>query len=137
MFQWQALEKEEFDSAVSQWGTDALNRDGYRDDKLLLALLANGTGNGTRPGVTTLPMGKNCSWVCWCHPSSPNCWGATLWFGYVTKNRSVHSKRAPHLRMLSSAAGRPTRVSYSSQYITSRAPRTSVETTSAAATLTT
>ena len=28
LFQWQALEKEEFDSAISQWGTEGLNRDG-------------------------------------------------------------------------------------------------------------
>ena len=38
LFQWQALEKEEFDSAISQWGTDGLNRDSslkhiYPDDK--------------------------------------------------------------------------------------------------------
>ena len=38
LFQWQALEKEEFDSAISQWGTEGLNRDGtlkhsYPDDK--------------------------------------------------------------------------------------------------------
>ena len=38
LFQWQALEKEEFDSAISQWGTDGLNRDGtlkhsYPDNK--------------------------------------------------------------------------------------------------------
>ena len=25
LFQWQALGKKEFDSAISQWGTDALN----------------------------------------------------------------------------------------------------------------
>ena len=25
LFQWQALEKEEFDSAISQWGTEGLN----------------------------------------------------------------------------------------------------------------
>ena len=25
LFQWQALEKEEFDSAISVWGTDGLN----------------------------------------------------------------------------------------------------------------
>ena len=41
MFQWQALEKEEFDSAISQWGTEGLNRDGtlkhsYPDDKWVL-----------------------------------------------------------------------------------------------------
>ena len=28
LFQWQVLEKEEFDSAISQWGTDGLNRYG-------------------------------------------------------------------------------------------------------------
>ena len=28
VFQWQALEKEEVDSAISQWGTDGPNRDG-------------------------------------------------------------------------------------------------------------
>ena len=28
LVQWQALEKEEFHSAISQWGTDGLNRDG-------------------------------------------------------------------------------------------------------------
>ena len=38
LFQWQALEKEEFNWAISQWGTDGLNRDGtlkhsYPDDK--------------------------------------------------------------------------------------------------------
>ena len=27
LFQWQALEKEEFDSAISQWGTEGLNQD--------------------------------------------------------------------------------------------------------------
>ena len=41
-------------------------------------------------------MSKNCSRVCWCYPLSPDCWGATLWFGYVTKNRSLPSKRGPH-----------------------------------------
>ena len=28
LFKWQALEKEEFDSAIAQWRTDGLNRDG-------------------------------------------------------------------------------------------------------------
>ena len=41
LFQWQALEKEEFDPAIFQWGTDGLNRDGtlkhsYPDDKCVL-----------------------------------------------------------------------------------------------------
>ena len=38
LFQWQALEKVDFDSAISQWGPDGLNRDGtlkhsYPEDK--------------------------------------------------------------------------------------------------------
>ena len=46
LFQWQALEKEEFDSAISQWGTDGLNRDGtlkhsYPDDKWVLVPLGH------------------------------------------------------------------------------------------------
>ena len=41
LFQWQALEKEEFDLAISQGGTDGLKRDGilkysYPDDKWVL-----------------------------------------------------------------------------------------------------
>ena len=45
-FQWQAVEKEEFDSAVSQWGTEGLNRDGslkhsYPDDKWVLVPLGS------------------------------------------------------------------------------------------------
>ena len=44
LFQWQALEKEEFDSAISRWGTEGLNRDGTLkhsgpDDKWVLVPL--------------------------------------------------------------------------------------------------
>ena len=46
LFQWQALEKEEFGSAISQWGTEGLNRDGtlkhsYPDDKWVLLPLGH------------------------------------------------------------------------------------------------
>ena len=46
LFQWQALEKKEFDPAISQWGTDGLNRDGtlthsYPDDKWVLVPLGH------------------------------------------------------------------------------------------------
>ena len=46
LFQWQALEKEEFDSAIFQWGTDGLSRDGtlkhsYPDDIGVLVSLGH------------------------------------------------------------------------------------------------
>ena len=46
LFQWQALEKEEFDSAISQWGTDGLNQDGtlkhsYPDENWVLVPLGH------------------------------------------------------------------------------------------------
>ena len=46
LFQWQALEKEEFNSAISQWGTDGLNRDlilkhSCPDDKWVLVPLGH------------------------------------------------------------------------------------------------
>ena len=48
LFQWQGLEKEKFDSAISQWGTDGLNIDGtlkhsYPDDKWVLVPLGHWT----------------------------------------------------------------------------------------------
>ena len=46
LFQWQALEKEELDSAINQWGTEGLNPDGtlkhsYPDNKLVLVPLGH------------------------------------------------------------------------------------------------
>ena len=46
LFQWQALEKEEFDSAIPQWGTEGLNRDrtlkhSQTDDKWVLVPLGH------------------------------------------------------------------------------------------------
>ena len=46
LLQWQALDTEQFDSAISQSGTDGLNRDGtlkhsYRDDKWVLVPLGH------------------------------------------------------------------------------------------------
>ena len=46
LFQWQALEKEEFDLAIFQWGTEDLKRDGtfkhsYPDDKSFLVFLGH------------------------------------------------------------------------------------------------
>ena len=46
LFQWQALEKEEFDLAISQWGKESHNQDGtfkhsYSDDKWVLVPLGH------------------------------------------------------------------------------------------------
>ena len=46
LFQWQAYEKEEFDSAISQWGTDGPNRaftlrHSHPDDKWVLVPLGH------------------------------------------------------------------------------------------------
>ena len=65
LFQWQALEKDEFNSAISQWGTDGLYRDGtlkhsYPDDKWVLAPVGHWNWKWNRVGVTTLPMSRNC-----------------------------------------------------------------------------
>ena len=86
LFQWQAIGKEEFDSAISQRRTDGLNRDSTLKHSYLMT---NGswfpwvieTDNGTRPGVPTPPMSRNCSRVCLCYPLSHDRWGATQWFG--------------------------------------------------------
>ena len=110
LFQWQALEKKEFDSAISQGvltdsnetvvsSTATLTTNGSQFHWVI------GTGNGTRPGVTTLPMSRNCSRVCWCYALSPDCWGVTQWFGCATENQSAPSRRDPHLRRLGSDAG--------------------------------
>ena len=60
LFQWQALEKEEFDSAISQWGTDRLNRDAtlkhsYPDDKWVVVALGqwNSKWNQARGNYST------------------------------------------------------------------------------------
>ena len=60
LFQWEALEKKEFDSAISQWGTKGLNRDGtlrhsYPDDKWVLVPLGhwNSKWNRARGNYST------------------------------------------------------------------------------------
>ena len=60
MFQWQALEKGEFDSAISQWGTDGLNREGtlkhsHPDYKWVLVFLGhwNWKSNQARGNYST------------------------------------------------------------------------------------
>ena len=115
LFQWQALEKEDFDSAISQSGTEGLNRDGtvkhsYPDDKCVLVPL--GHWNWKWNQATTPPMSRNCSRVCWCYPLRHHCWGVTLWSGCATKSRSALSRRVPHLRRPSYGAGGPTSANY-------------------------
>ena len=117
LFQWQALEKEEFDSAISQWGTEGLNRDGtlkhsYPDDKWVLVPLGHWNWKWNQARGNYSPMSRNCSRVRWCYPHKHDCWGVTLWSGCATKNRSAVSRRVPHLRRPSYVAGGPTSVNY-------------------------
>ena len=64
LFQWQALEKEEFDLAISQSGTEGLNRDGtlkqsYPDNKWVLVPLGhwNWKWNQARGNYSTYEQG--------------------------------------------------------------------------------
>ena len=112
LFQWQALEKEEFDSGISQWGTDGLNGDGtlkhwYPDDKWVLVPLGHWNWKWNQAWGNYSTYEQEMLRVCWCYPLSPECWGVTLWFGCATKNRSAPSRRDPQLSRLSSHAGRP------------------------------
>ena len=117
LFQWQALEKEEFDSAISQWGTEGLNRDGtfkhsYPDDKWVLVPLGHWKWkwNQARGNYSTYEQELLAGMLV----LSPkhDCWGVTLWSGCATKSRSALSRRAPHLRRPSYGAGGPTSVNY-------------------------
>ena len=117
LFQWQALEKEEFDSAISQWGLKVSTEMELSSTATLTTSgsyypWATGTGNGTRPGGTTPPMSRNCSRVCWCCPLRHNSWRVTLWSDCATKSRSALSRRVPHLRRPSYGAGGPTSAHY-------------------------
>ena len=64
MLRWQVLEKEEFDSAISHWGTDGLNREGtlehgYPDDKWILVHVRHGNWkcNQARGNYSTYEQG--------------------------------------------------------------------------------
>ena len=63
-------------------------------------------------GLTTPPMSRNCSRVCWCYPHKHNCWGVTLWSGCAIKSRSALSRRVSHLRRPRYGAGGPTSAHY-------------------------
>ena len=65
LFQWQAEEKEEFDSAYTQWGTDGPNRDGtlkhsYPDDKWVLVPVNHWNWKWNHVRVTTPTMSRTC-----------------------------------------------------------------------------
>ena len=67
MFQWQGLEKEEFDSAIFQWGTDGLNRDGRRLLKTVMKTKILAIRVGVRRTIHSLG-GVNVS-ICLCEES--------------------------------------------------------------------
>ena len=113
LFKWQAVEKEEFDSAMSQWGTDGRNRDGtfkhsYADHKWLLVPLGhwNWKWKQARGNYSTYEKERLAGMLVL--SSLFRLLGVTQWFGCVTKNRSVPYERDPHLRRLGSDAGGPT-----------------------------
>ena len=117
LFQWQALEKEEFDSAIFQWGTEGLNRErtlkhSYPDDKWVLVPLSHWNSKWNQTRGSTPPMSRNCLRVCWCYPHKHNCWGVTLWSGCATKSRSARFRRVPHLGRPTYGAGGPTSANY-------------------------
>ena len=111
LFQWRALQKEEFDSAISEWGTDGLNRDGslnhsYPDVKWVLVPLGhwNWKWNQARGNYSTYKQ-ELLAGMLVLYPLSTDCWGVTQWFGCATNKRSAPSRRGPHPRRLSSDAG--------------------------------
>ena len=117
LFQWQALEKEEFDSAISQWGTEGLNRDGtlkhsYPDDKWVLVPLGhwNWKWNQARGNYSTYEQELLAGMQC--YPLRHDCWEVTLWSGCATESRTALSRRVPHLRRPSYGAGGPTSANY-------------------------
>ena len=100
MFQWQALEKEEFDSAISQWGTEGLNRDetlkhSYPDDKWVLVPLGhwNWKWNQARGNYSTYEQ----EWLAGMLvlSSQSRLLGVTLWSGCATKSLSALSGKGP------------------------------------------
>ena len=117
LFQWQALEKEEFDLAISQWELKVSTEMELSSTATLTTggsqyPWATGTRNGTRPGGTTPAMSRNCSRVCWCYPLRHDCRGVALWSGCATKSRFALSRRVPHLRRPSYGADGPTSANY-------------------------
>ena len=113
LFQWQALEKEEFDSAISQWGTDGLNRDGtlkhsYPDDKWVLVPLGHRNMKWKEARGNYFTYEEELLTGMLVISSQSRLVGSNQWPGCVTKNRSAPSRRDPPLRRLSSDAGGPT-----------------------------
>ena len=116
--QWQGLEKQEFDSAISQWATEGLHRDGtlkhsYPDDKWVLVPLGhwNWKWSQARGNYSTYEQ-KLLTGVLVLSSQAQLLRGVTLWSGCATKSRSAISRRVPHLRRPSYGAGGPTSANY-------------------------
>ena len=111
LLEWQALEEEEFDLAISQWGTDGLNRDGtlkhsYPENKWVLVPLGhwNWKLNQSRGNYSTYEQ----ELLAGMRVLSSQSQLSLLWCGCVTKNRFPPSRRDPCLRMLRPDACGPT-----------------------------
>ena len=110
-FRWQPLEKEESNSALSQWGTDGLNRDGtlkhsYPDDKWVLVPLGHWSWkrNQARCNCSTYEQ-ELLAGMLVLSSSQSRLLGSNPVVGCATKNRSGPSRRGPHARRLRSDAG--------------------------------
>ena len=116
-FQWQALEKEEFDSAISQWGTEGLNRDGtlkhsYPDDKWVLVPLGqwNWKWNQARGNYSTYEQELLAGMLVLSSQARLLGSNPVVWLCDQEPVRSF--QKVPHLRRPSYVAGGPTSVNY-------------------------
>ena len=142
LFQWQAPEKEKFDSAISKWGTDGLNRDAilkhsYPDNKWVLVPLGhwNWKWNQARGNYSTYEQELLAGMLVLSFQSRLLESNPVVWLCDQEQVRTF--QKGPPPRRLSSDADGPTGASYGSQYIIYRASRTSVRTPSAATASTT
>ena len=92
--------------AIFQWVTDGLNRDGtlrhsYLDDECVLVPLGHWNWKRNEAGGNYSTYKQELLAGMLVLSSDSGCWGATLWFGYVSKSRSVPFKIGSQLGRLS------------------------------------
>ena len=110
LVQWQALQKEEFESAISQWGTGGLNRDGtlkhsYHDHKWVLVPLGhwNSKWNQARGNYSTYEQELLAGMLVLSSQARLLGSSPVVWLCHQELVR--YSRRVPHLRRPSYGAG--------------------------------